>query len=199
MPEQLCRAVVEHGADLGLALDGDADRLLLSDETGRLVDGDQILALIAQSWHRAGRLRGGAVAATVMSNLGLERFLGAQGLELRRTAVGDRYVMERMRADGLNLGGEQSGHIILADYSTTGDGLVAALQVLAVLAEQRRPASEVCRLFDPLPQRLRSVRFTGGSPLSDSRVKQRSPRRSARWPPPAGCCCARAGPSRWSA
>jgi phosphoglucosamine mutase len=172
VPEHLCRAVVEHGADLGLALDGDADRLLLSDETGRLVDGDQILALTAQSWHRAGRLRGGAVAATVMSNLGLERFLTAQGIELRRTAVGDRYVMERMRADGLNLGGEQSGHIILADYSTTGDGLVAALQVLAVLAEQRRPASQVCRLFDALPQRLRSVRFTGGSPLGDSRVKQ---------------------------
>ena len=171
VPEALCRAVSEHGADLGLALDGDADRLLLSDETGRLVDGDQILALIAQSWHRAGRLRGGAVTATVMSNLGLQRFLGAQGLELRRTAVGDRYVMERMRADGLNLGGEQSGHIIMADYSTTGDGLVAALQVLAVLAEQRRPASQVCRPFDPLPQRLRSVRFTGGSPLLDSRVK----------------------------
>ena len=172
VPEHLCRAVVEHGADFGLALDGDADRLLLSDETGRLVDGDQILALTAQSWHRAGRLRGGAVAATVMSNLGLERFLTAQCIELRRTAVGDRYVMERMRADGLNLGGEQSGHIILADYSTTGDGLVAALQVLAVLAEQRRPASQICRLFDPLPQRLRSVRFTGGSPLADSRVKQ---------------------------
>ena len=172
VPEHLCRAVVEHGADLGLALDGDADRLLLSDETGRLVDGDQILALTAQSWHRAGRLRGGAVAATVMSNLGLERFLGGQGIELRRTAVGDRYVMERMRADGLNLGGEQSGHIILADYSTTGDGLVAALQVLAVLAEQRRPASQVCRLFEALPQLLRSVRFSGGSPLADSRVKE---------------------------
>ena len=172
VPEFLCRAVVEHGADLGLALDGDADRLLLSDETGRLVDGDQILALIAQSWHRAGRLRGGAVAATVMSNLGLERFLAGQGTPLRRTAVGDRYVMERMRADGLNLGGEQSGHIIMADYSTTGDGLVAALQVLAVLAEDRRPASAACRLFTPLPQRLRSVRFTGGSPLDDARVTQ---------------------------
>ncbi len=171
VPAQLCQAVVEHGADLGLALDGDADRLLLSDERGRLVDGDQILALTAQSWHRAGRLRGGAVAATVMSNLGLERFLDGQGTPLRRTAVGDRYVMERMRADGLNLGGEQSGHIIMADYSTTGDGLVAALQVLAVLAERQCPASEACRLFDPLPQRLRSVRFAGGSPLSDSRVQ----------------------------
>ena len=170
-PEHLCRAVVEHGAALGVALDGDADRLLLSDETGRVIDGDQILALIAQGWHRAGRLRGGAVAATVMSNLGLERFLAAEGLGLCRTAVGDRYVMERMRADGLNLGGEQSGHLILADYSTTGDGLIAALQVLAALVEQGRPASEVCRPFQPLPQRLRSVRFTGTSPLADLRVK----------------------------
>ena len=172
VPEQLCRAVVEHRADLGLALDGDADRLLLSDERGRLVDGDQILALIAQSWRRAGRLRGGAVAATVMSNLGLERFLAAEGLALRRTAVGDRYVMERMRADGLNLGGEQSGHMILADYATTGDGLVAALQVLACLAEQQRPASEACRMFAALPQRLRSVRFDGVSPLTDPAVMQ---------------------------
>ncbi len=170
-PEHLCRAVVEHGAALGVALDGDADRLLLSDETGRLIDGDQILALIAQTWQRAGRLRGGAVAATVMSNLGLERFLAGEGLALRRAAVGDRYVMERMRADGLNLGGEQSGHLILADYSTTGDGLIAALQVLAALVERGRPASEVCRPFQPLPQRLRSVRFTGPSPLADSRVK----------------------------
>ena len=172
VPEALCQAVVEHRADLGLALDGDADRLLLSDERGRLVDGDQILALIAQSWRRAGRLRGGAVAATVMSNLGLERFLAADGLALRRTAVGDRYVMERMRADGLNLGGEQSGHMILADYATTGDGLVAALQVLACLAEQQRPASEACRMFDALPQRLRSVRYDGVSPLTDPAVMQ---------------------------
>ena len=171
VPEHLCRAVVQHGADLGLALDGDADRLLISDEHGRLVDGDQILALAAMNLHRAGKLQGGAVAATVMSNLGLERFLAGQGLELRRTAVGDRYVMERMRADGLNLGGEQSGHIILGDYSTTGDGLVAALQVLAVLVGQRRPASAALRLFDPLPQRLRSVRFSGGSPLADARVR----------------------------
>ncbi len=170
-PEHLCRAVVEHGAALGVALDGDADRLLLSDETGRLVDGDQILALIAQTWARAGRLRGGAVAATVMSNLGLERFLAGEGLALRRTSVGDRYVMERMRADGLNLGGEQSGHVILADHSTTGDGLIAALQVLAALVERDRPASEVCRPFEPLPQRLRSVRFAGPSPLADQRVQ----------------------------
>ncbi|WP_158745861.1 phosphoglucosamine mutase [Acidisphaera sp. L21] len=172
VPEHLCRAVVEHGADLGIALDGDADRLLMSDERGRIVDGDQILALAAMNLHRTGKLRGGAVVATVMSNLGLERFLAGQGLELRRTAVGDRYVMERMRADGLNLGGEQSGHMILADYSTTGDGLVAALQVLAVLVEQRRPASEALRLFDPLPQRLRSVRFTGPSPLTDPQLRE---------------------------
>ena len=163
------------------------------------MDGDQILALTAQSWHQAGRLRGGAVAATVMSNLGLERFLVANGIELRRTAVGDRYVMERMRADGLNLGGEQSGHIILADYSTTGDGLVAALQILAVLAERRQPASQVCRLFEPLPQRLRSVRFTGGSPLADSRVKQEVAEASAPSLPLAACCCAKAAPNPWSA
>ncbi len=171
VPDHLCRAVVEHGADLGVALDGDADRLLMSDERGRLVDGDQILALAAMNLHRSGRLRGGGVVATVMSNLGLERFLVRQGLALHRTAVGDRYVMERMRADGLNLGGEQSGHVILGDYSTTGDGLVAALQVLAVLVEQRRPASAALRLFDPLPQRLRSVRFNGASPLGDGRIR----------------------------
>ncbi len=171
VPEHLCAAVVRHGAHLGLALDGDADRLLLSDETGRLVDGDQLLALTAQSWHRAGKLRGDGIVATVMSNLGLERFLDAQGLALHRTRVGDRYVVEHMRAGGQNIGGEQSGHIILSDFATTGDGLVAALQVLAVLVEQQRPASEACRLFDPLPQRLRSVRFSGPSPLLHPRVR----------------------------
>ncbi len=171
VPEHLCAAVVQHGAHLGLALDGDADRLLLSDETGRLVDGDQLLALTAQSWHRAGKLRGDGIVATVMSNLGLERFLDAQGLALHRTRVGDRYVVEHMRAGGQNIGGEQSGHIILSDFATTGDGLVAALQVLAVLVEQQRPASEACRLFDPLPQRLRSVRFSGPSPLLHPRVR----------------------------
>ena len=169
-PQHLCAEVVAHGADLGLALDGDADRLLLSDERGQLVDGDQILALTARAWQASGRLQGGAVAATVMSNLGLERYLGGQGLALRRTQVGDRYVVERMRADGLNLGGEQSGHIILSDYSTTGDGLVAALQVLATLVERQRPASEACRVFDPLPQRLQNVRFTGASPLTHPAV-----------------------------
>ena len=169
-PERLCELVVEHGADLGIALDGDADRLLLSDENGRIVDGDQILALIAQYWLRAGRLTGDGVVATVMSNLGLERFLAGEGLALHRTQVGDRYVVERMRASGINLGGEQSGHMILSDYATTGDGLVAALQVIAVLVEQGRPASQACKLFEPLPQRLRNVRFAGRSPMKDASV-----------------------------
>ena len=168
-----------HGADLGIALDGDADRLILVDERGEVVDGDQILALIARSWDRDGRLKGDGIVATVMSNLGLERFLARENLALHRTQVGDRYVVEHMRAHGLNLGGEQSGHMILSDFSTTGDGLVTALQVLAVLVEQRRPgsvaqrrpASEVCRVFSPLPQRLRSVHFTGANPLEDPRMQ----------------------------
>ncbi|MBV8400041.1 MAG: phosphoglucosamine mutase, partial [Acetobacteraceae bacterium] len=172
VPEHFCAKVVEHGADLGLALDGDADRLLLSDEHGELIDGDQILALIARSSQGAGRLRGGGVVATVMSNLGLERFLNREGLALHRTKVGDRYVAERMREQGMNVGGEQSGHMILSDFATTGDGLVAALQVLRVLVEQGKPASEVCRVFSPLPQRLRSVRFAGASPLKDSRIQE---------------------------
>ncbi len=170
VPDFLCSQVVEHDAHLGLALDGDADRLLLSDERGELVDGDQILALIARSWGRAGRLRGDGVVATVMSNLGLERFLAAEGLALHRTKVGDRYVSERMRSSGINIGGEQSGHMILSDFATTGDGLVAALQVLAVLVDEGRPASEACSVFKPLPQRLRSVRFQGASPLRDPTV-----------------------------
>ena len=170
VPSFLCSKVVEHGADLGIALDGDADRLLLANEQGELVDGDQILAMIAQSWGRAGRLRGDEVVATVMSNLGLERFLGGQGIALYRTKVGDRYVVERMRARGSNVGGEQSGHMILSDYATTGDGLIAALQVLAVIVEQQRPASEVCRLFQPLPQLLQNVRFVGRSPLQHPHV-----------------------------
>ena len=170
VPAFLCAKVVEHGADLGLALDGDADRLLLSDERGEIIDGDQILGLIGQYWGQAGRLTGNGIVATVMSNLGLERFLAGEGLALLRTQVGDRYVAERMRASGINVGGEQSGHVILSDYATTGDGLVAALQVLAVLVGQNRPASEACRLFDPLPQRLQNVRFDGGSPLKDPHV-----------------------------
>ncbi len=165
VPDHLCAQVLEHGADLGIALDGDADRVLMCDERGELIDGDQILALIARSWGRGGRLRGGGVVATVMSNLGLERFLAEAGLRLHRTQVGDRYVAEKMRTDGMNVGGEQSGHMILSDYATTGDGLVAALQVLAVLVEQGRPASAVGRAFTPLPQLLRNVRFAGASPL----------------------------------
>ncbi len=170
VPALLRAKVVEHKADLGIALDGDADRLILVDELGEVVDGDQILALIARSWHRAGKLKGHGVVATVMSNLGLQRMLGAEGLRLERTRVGDRYVVERMRASGMNLGGEQSGHVILCDYATTGDGLIAALQVLAVLVQSGKPASETCKLFEPFPQLLRNVRFVGGSPLKHPRV-----------------------------
>lgn len=171
-PALLQETVVASGADIGIALDGDADRLIIVDEQGRVVDGDQIMALIGKSWSEAGRLKGGGVVATVMSNLGLERFLASIGLKLERTAVGDRYVLERMRSGGFNVGGEQSGHIILSDYATTGDGLVAALQVLAELVRQRKPASEVLDLFDTVPQLLKNVRFSGGRPLEDERVKQ---------------------------
>ena len=170
VPEFLCSKVLEHGAHLGIALDGDADRLIVSDENGEVVDGDQILALIAQSWHQAGTLRGGGISATVMSNLGLERHLEGLGLKLHRTKVGDRYVAEHMRAFGMNVGGEQSGHLILSDFATTGDGLLAALQVLAVLVQQDRPASQVLQVFRRLPQRLKNVRFAGISPLRDARV-----------------------------
>jgi len=169
-PALLCAHVLAEGADLGIALDGDADRLILVDERGQVIDGDQILALIARRWQEAGQLAGGGVVATVMSNLGLERFLAGQGLALYRTQVGDRYVAERMRANGLNVGGEQSGHIILSDFATTGDGLVAALQVLAVLVAAGRPASEVCGVFTPLPQKLENIRFLGSSPLNRPRV-----------------------------
>jgi phosphoglucosamine mutase len=171
VPGFLCGEVRRHGADLGLALDGDADRLIVSDEKGQIVDGDQILALIARSWADSGRLAGGGVVATVMSNLGLERHLAGGGLALHRTKVGDRYVVEKMRADGFNLGGEQSGHMILLDHGTTGDGLVAALQLLAVLVERGEPASAVTRVFEPLPQRLKSVRFSGPSPLREPDVR----------------------------
>ena len=157
-PERLRAAVLENRADLGLALDGDADRLVLCDERGAFVDGDQVLALIAASWWRAGRLQGEGVVATLMSNLGLEHYLGGLGLRLLRTKVGDRYVVERMRADACNVGGEQSGHIVLTDFATTGDGMLAALQVLAVMRQAERPLSEVGRPFEPLPQRLRNVR-----------------------------------------
>jgi phosphoglucosamine mutase len=171
VPEFVCAKVIEHGAHLGIALDGDADRLIIADENGEVVDGDQILALIAQSWHQAGRLRGGGIVATVMSNLGLERHLAGLGLQLHRTKVGDRYVAEHMRATGINVGGEQSGHLILSDFATTGDGLLAALQVLAVLVQQDGSASEVLQVFQRLPQRLKNVRFRGVSPLRDERVQ----------------------------
>ncbi len=157
-PEAMQRAVVEEGADLGLALDGDADRLILANEKGELVDGDQVMAMIAGFLVREARLSRPGIVATVMSNLGLERYLRELNLDLVRTPVGDRYVVERMRSDGYNVGGEQSGHIVLSDYTTTGDGLIAALQVLAVLVESGRPASEALRLFEPVPQRLASVR-----------------------------------------
>lgn len=159
--EAMCKRVVAEGAHLGIALDGDADRLVMCDEKGQVVDGDQVMALIGASLHASGLLRGEGVVATVMSNMGLEKFLKGKGLTLHRTAVGDRYVLERMRSDGFNLGGEQSGHIILTDHSTTGDGLVAALQVLAALVEAGRPASEMLQLFKPFPQLLKNVRVAG--------------------------------------
>jgi len=171
-PQALAERVRQEGAHLGVALDGDADRLALVDETGASIDGDQILALIAASWHAEQRLRGGHVVATVMSNMGLERYLKGHGLGLMRTAVGDRYVGERMRETGCNLGGEQSGHVIMPDFGTTGDGLIAALQVLSVLVEQERPASEVTRCFTPLPQKLVNVRYLGVSPLGDPAVQR---------------------------
>ena len=171
VPSYLSGEVVKNGAHLGLALDGDADRLIIADETGAIVDGDQVLALIARSWHANGRLAGGGVVATVMSNLGLERFLANIGLNLHRTQVGDRYVVELMRAGGFNLGGEQSGHMVLSDYATTGDGLLAALQVLAVLVESGEPASRACQMFKPFPQVLKSVRYHTGAPLEDADVR----------------------------
>jgi phosphoglucosamine mutase len=163
--------VVEEGADIGLALDGDADRLIVIDEKGQTVDGDQIMALIGARLAAAGELKGGGVVATVMSNLGLERFLNAAGLGLVRTKVGDRHVLEAMRAGGYNVGGEQSGHMILLDHATTGDGSVAALQVLAALVRTGRPASELLHLFDPVPQLLKNVVYSGGDPLADAQVR----------------------------
>ena len=171
-PDAMRAAVIATGADFGLALDGDADRVVVSDEKGRLVDGDQLIGLVVRSWHQAGRLRGGGVVGTVMSNLGLERAIQDMGLEFVRTPVGDRYVVERMRDGGYNVGGEQSGHIVLSDYTTTGDGLIAALQVLAVLVQRKCKASEACHVFDPLPQILKNVRFNGGAPLEHERVRE---------------------------
>ena len=164
--------VVEEGADIGIALDGDADRLIVIDEKGKAVDGDQIMGLIATRLHDQGALRGGGVVATVMSNLGLERYLQSMGLTLERTKVGDRYVLERMRAGGFNLGGEQSGHMILTDHATTGDGTMAALSVLASLVRTGKPASELLHVFDPVPQLLKNVRYSGSTPLENAVVKQ---------------------------
>ena len=171
-PETICRKVKEAGADAGIALDGDADRVVIADEHGQLVDGDQILAVIAGSWQEAGRLRGNGIVATVMSNLGLERHLEGLGLSLIRTKVGDRYVVEEMRRSDYNVGGEQSGHVVLSDFTTTGDGLVTALQVLSVVIQKGKSVSEVCRRFEPVPQLLKSVRFKGGNPLEDAAVKE---------------------------
>jgi phosphoglucosamine mutase len=170
-PQALAAAVKRYRADIGIALDGDADRVIICDEKGQVIDGDQIMAMVALDWARRGRLMGGGVVATVMSNLGLERRLQAEGLTLERTQVGDRYVMERMREGGFNIGGEQSGHIILHDHATTGDGLMSALQVLAVLVEANKPMSELARQFEPVPQLLENVRFTSGKPLADPAVK----------------------------
>jgi phosphoglucosamine mutase len=170
-PPTLIRTVREYRADIGIALDGDADRILICDEKGQIVDGDQIMALIASSWAEQGRLAGGGVVATVMSNLGLERFLGERGLSLERTAVGDRYVVERMRQGKFNLGGEASGHIVMSDYSTTGDGLIAALQVLQQLVRSEKPMSALARQFEPAPQKLENVRFSRGKPLENAAVK----------------------------
>jgi phosphoglucosamine mutase len=172
-PQAMCKAVLAHGADLGIAVDGDADRLILADEKGKILDGDQLMGIVARSWSAAGRLAGSAIVATVMSNLGLERYLAGLGVGLHRTPVGDRYVVERMRAGGFNVGGEQSGHIILSDYVTTGDGLIAALQVLAVLVAAQKPASEAGRIFEPFPQRLKSLQFDGATqPLEAHAVKE---------------------------
>ena len=176
-PQTVCEAVVAQGADLGIALDGDADRMIMADENGRLVDGDQVLGLIARSWQEAGTLKGGGVVGTLMANMGLERYIEGLGLEFQRTAVGDRYVVERMREGGYNIGGEQSGHIVLSDYTTTGDGLIAALQVLAVLVRKGGKASRVTRVFEPLPQVLRNVpvndaRAGGEATLEDERVRR---------------------------
>jgi phosphoglucosamine mutase len=164
--------VREVRADIGIALDGDADRLIVVDEKGQTVDGDQIMALIGSRMADLGQLRGGGVVATVMSNLGLERYLNGRGLALVRTAVGDRHVLEKMREGGFNVGGEQSGHMILTDHGTTGDGTVAALQVLAALVATGKPASETLHLFDPVPQLLKNVRFAGGKPLDNPDVQQ---------------------------
>src|SRR6185437_16154304 len=170
-PEIMQEAVVSHGANLGIALDGDADRLIMADEHGRILDGDQLMALIALNWHSRSRLAKSGLVATVMSNLGFERHLTGKGVALTRTSVGDRYVVETMRRIGSNLGGEQSGHIILGDYCTTGHGLMAARQGRAAIVETGARAGEVCNIFTPAPQLLRNIRFGGGTPLETRAVK----------------------------
>jgi phosphoglucosamine mutase len=170
-PNALIAKVRETRADIGIALDGDADRVIIVDEKGQVVDGDQLMAVVASSWHEDGRLSAPGLVSTVMSNLGFERYLGSIGLTLERTPVGDRYVVERMRSHGYNLGGEPSGHIVLSDYATTGDGLVAALQLLAVVQKAGRPVSEVCHRFEPLPQIMKNVRYKAGRPLEDDAVR----------------------------
>jgi len=169
--DALSRKVHEVRADIGIALDGDADRVIIVDENGSVVDGDQLMAVVAQSWQQSNRLSAPGIVATVMSNLGLERYLQSLGLGLARTKVGDRYVVEHMRANGYNVGGEQSGHIVLSDFATTGDGLIAGLQVLACVKDQDKPVSEVCRRFEPVPQILKNVRYKGGKPLEQDLVK----------------------------
>jgi phosphoglucosamine mutase len=170
-PEAMCVKVRELRADIGIALDGDADRVIIADEKGQVINGDQLMALIATSWAERGLLQGGGLVATIMSNLGLERHLSSKGLALARTKVGDRYVVEHMRAHGFNVGGEQSGHIVLSEFSTTGDGLLAGLQVLSEVVRLGKPVSEVCNVFTPLPQLLRNVIFKSGQPLEDAVVR----------------------------
>ena len=171
-PQKVAAQVRKMRADIGISLDGDADRCILVDEYGNVIDGDQVMALIATFWHKQGLLRGDGLVATVMSNLGLERLMASHGLSLERTRVGDRYVVERMRSGGFNVGGEQSGHVVLSDFNTTGDGLIAALQVLAVLVQNGGSVSEICRMFEPVPQVLKNVRYGAGKPLEQDPVKK---------------------------
>jgi len=171
-PQKVAAQVRKMRADIGISLDGDADRCILVDEKGNVIDGDQVMALIATSWHKRGILRGDGLVATIMSNLGLERLMAAQQLRLERTRVGDRYVVEHMRSGGFNVGGEQSGHVVLSDFNTTGDGLIAALQVLAVLVQSGGSVSDICKMFDPVPQVLKNVRYGSGAPLEEDQVKK---------------------------
>ncbi len=171
-PEKMCQEVVKQGADIGIALDGDADRVVISDEKGNIINGDQLLALIAKHQNDLGTLQGGGIVATAMSNMGLEKYLESIDLHLKRTQVGDRYVSKFMRENGYNVGGEQSGHIIMRDYVTTGDGLVAALQILAVMVLNKKPASEVCKVFEPYPQVLKNVSYLNEDPLNNNDVKK---------------------------